>query len=237
MIRRGFFRSSDRFLIALLAAGLSLGAMTPAQADQRGPADTTIVDSTGRDGRTVALTFDDGPDPRSTPHLLDVLRSHQVKAVFCLWGEHVKEHPELVRRIVAEGHALCNHTMRHENMSTWSPSEIGANLRATNAAIHAAAPGARVPYFRAPNGAWGRTPEVAAALDMQPLGWRLSVADWNNPGTHVLVQRLRDGISAGDVVLLHDGGGDRTQTVNAVSRVIPQLQAEGWSFTLPARHG
>ncbi|MCT2587203.1 polysaccharide deacetylase family protein, partial [Actinophytocola gossypii] len=195
-----------------------------------------IVDSTGQPGRTVALTFDDGPDPRNTPRLLDLLRATNVTAVFCLWGEHVRQHPALVRRIVAEGHLLCNHSMHHDDLGTWAPERIRADLLATNAAIRDAVPGARIPYFRAPYGSWGRSPEVAAALGMRPLGWRLAVGDWEPPGTDELVRRLLDGVTPGAVVLLHDGGGDRTQTVDAVATIIPELRAEGWRFTRPARH-
>lgn len=234
MTNRGFRRTGGLVCASLLAVGLLFGGVSSAQAAPRESADATIVDSTGRAGRTAALIFDDGPDPRNTARMLDVLGEHQVKAVFCLWGEHVRQHPELVRRIVGEGHTLCNHTMRHENMSAWSRAEIRQNLRATNAAIHAAAPDAEVRYFRAPNGAWGETPRVAAELGMQPLGWSLSVGDWNRPGTDVLVRRLREGLAPGSVVLLHDGGGDRGQTVDAVSRFVPWARGEGWNFTLPA---
>ncbi|WP_007025892.1 polysaccharide deacetylase family protein [Saccharomonospora iraqiensis] len=197
-------------------------------------ADSGIVDSTRHGGRAVGLTFDDGPDPEDTPRLLRVLRTHHVKAVFCLWGEHVRQHPDLVRRIVADGHTLCNHTMRHDDLSTLPPDEIRADLRRTNAAIRAAVPHARIPYFRAPYGAWGDSPRVAADLGMQPLGWRLAVEDWNPPGTDELVRRIREGVTPGAVVLLHDGGGDRSQTVDAVARIVPRLRAGGWHFALPA---
>ncbi|QBI54961.1 polysaccharide deacetylase family protein [Streptomonospora litoralis] len=202
-----------------------------------GPATAEIVDSTQRGGKAVALTFDDGPDPDDTPRLLGVLREHRVKAVFCLWGEHVRQHPEIVRRIAAAGHTLCNHTMRHDDMSTWSPADIRADLRATNDAIRDAVPHARIPYFRAPYGAWGQTPEVSAELGMQPLGWSLAVEDWVPPGTDELVRRLEEGITPRSVVLLHDGGGDRSQTVAAVDRIIPGLRADGWHFARPARRG
>lgn len=233
-------------LAALCAVGLALCTAAPVGAyaphssgpsPSHGPATPDIVDSTERGGRAVALTFDDGPDPRNTPRLLDVLRQNRVKAVFCLWGDHVRRHPELVRRIAAEGHTLCNHTMRHDDMSTWSPQEIREDLLETDAAIREAVPHARVPYFRAPYGAWGRSPEVAAGLGMQPLGWSLAVEDWEPPGTDELVRRLEEGVTPRSVVLLHDGGGDRAQTVDAVARIIPALKAEGWCFTRPARRG
>jgi peptidoglycan/xylan/chitin deacetylase (PgdA/CDA1 family) len=234
---RARFRTRGLRLVSPLIIGLSLGPAIPAQAAHRGPANATIVDSTQRGGRAAALTFDDGPDPRNTPYLLDVLREQHVKAVFCLWGEHVRQHPALVRRIVAEGHTLCNHTMRHDDMGAWSPDDVRADLLATNAAIRDAVPHARIPYLRAPYGSWGQTPEVAAKLGMQPLGWRLAVSDWAPPGTDMLVQRLLTGISPRYVVLLRDGGGDRSQTVTAVARVVPQLRAEGWHFARPARRG
>lgn len=229
-------RVLGRLLTPLIVIGSSF-ALVPAAAEDGGDRHrptADIVDSTGRDGQTVALTFDDGPDPRNTPRLLDLLRARHVAAVFCLWGEHARAHPRLVRRIVAEGHVLCNHSLNHDDLGTWTPEQIRADLLATNAAIRAAVPRARIPYFRAPFGSWGQSPQVAAELGMQPLGWRLAVGDWEPPGTDELVRRLIEGITPGAVVLLHDGGGDRTQTVDAVARIIPELRAGGWRFTRPA---
>ncbi|EEP70310.1 cellulose-binding protein [Micromonospora sp. ATCC 39149] len=208
--------------------------MPPAPAPRPGTS-ADIVDTARGGGRAVSLTFDDGPNPADTLRLLDVLRRHRIAAVFCLWGEHVDAYPDVVRRIVADGHTLGNHSMRHENMSSWPPERIEADLREADAAIRRAAPGARVPYFRAPYGAWGQTPAVATALGMQPLGWRLALGDWDPPGADELVRRLRYGVTPGAVVLMHDGGGDRSQTVDAVERVVPLLTAEHWRFTLP-RH-
>ncbi|WP_416904670.1 polysaccharide deacetylase family protein [Micromonospora echinospora] len=199
------------------------------------PTSTAVVDTARGGGRTVSLTFDDGPNPADTLRLLGVLRRHRVAAVFCLWGDHVDDHPDVVRRIVADGHTLGNHGMRHDDMGHWPPERIAADLRATNDAIRRAVPGARIRYFRAPYGSWGGTPAVAAALGMRPLGWRLAVGDWQPPGTDELVRRLVDGVTPGAVVLLHDGGGDRRQTVDAVDRVVPVLRARRWRFTLPAR--
>ncbi|WP_285730019.1 polysaccharide deacetylase family protein [Nocardiopsis sp. ATB16-24] len=210
---------------------------SPDLSPSQDPVAPDIVDSTARGGRSVALTFDDGPDPRNTPRLLDVLRENRVRAVFCLWGDHARRHPELVERIAVEGHTLGNHGMYHDDMSTWSPERIREDLLETDAVIREAVPHARVPYFRAPYGAWGRSPEVAAELGMRPLGWSLVVQDWDSPGTDTLVRRLEEGVTSRSVVLLHDGGGDRAQTVDAVARVIPVLKAEGRRFTLPAAHG
>ncbi|WP_431923313.1 polysaccharide deacetylase family protein [Micromonospora wenchangensis] len=193
-----------------------------------------ILDTARGGGRTVSLTFDDGPNPADTLRLLTVLRRHRIAAVFLLCGGQVEAHPEVVRRIVADGHHLGNHSMHHDDMTTWSAERIEADLRETNEAIRWAVPAARIRYFRAPYGAWGATPAVAAALGMRPLGWRLAVGDWEPPGTDELVRRLLDGVTPGAVVLLHDGGGDRSQSVAAVDRVAPALRARRWRFTLPA---
>ncbi|MEU7614780.1 polysaccharide deacetylase family protein [Micromonospora rifamycinica] len=193
-----------------------------------------IVDTARGGGRVVGLTFDDGPNPIDTLRLLAVLRRHRIAAVFLLCGEQVQAHPEVVRRIVAHGHRLGNHSMRHDDMTSWSPGRIEADLRETNEAIRRAVPDAQIRYFRAPYGAWGASPAVAAALGMRPLGWRLAVGDWEPPGTDELVRRLLDGVTPGAVVLLHDGGGDRSQSVAAVDRAVPVLRSRRWRFALPA---
>jgi peptidoglycan/xylan/chitin deacetylase (PgdA/CDA1 family) len=205
---------------------------SPAEATSGGE----FIDAVPGD-RTVCLTFDDGPHPVHTPRLLEVLRRHQVRAVFCLVGDRVRERPDLVRAIVADGHVLGNHSEHHDDLTDWSPERVEADLTATTAAIQEAAPGAAVPFFRAPFGAWGRSPEVAVRLRMAPLAWRLAVVDWQPPGTAVLVQRLRQGITPGAVVLLHDGGGDRSQTVDAVAALVPELADQGWTFTVPDPRG
>lgn len=193
-----------------------------------------VVDSTRLVGSYAALTFDDGPHPVHTPRLLSVLRRHRVTAVFCLWGAHALAHPEIVRAIVEDGHLLGNHGMHHDDMTDWTAPRIRADLEETAAAVRAAVPGVPIPYFRAPYGNWGRTPQVAADLGMVPLGWRLAVRDWEPPGAGELLRRLTDGIAPGAVVLLHDGGGDRSQTVDAVDAMVPRLKARGWRFTTPA---
>lgn len=224
-----------RRLAVVATVAVTALTVTPGAA-QAGPT-STIVDTARGTGAVVSLTFDDGPNPADTPRLLQVLRRHDVKAVFCLWGDYVVENPQIVRRIVAAGHTLCNHTLHHDNLTTLTPQQIRGDLAATSALIRSVAPGVRIPYFRAPYGSWGESPEIAADLGMQPLGWRLAISDWEPPGTDVLVQRLRDGITPGAVVLLHDGPGDRSQTVEAVDTIIPELRAQGWRFTLPQRPG
>ncbi|BCJ57657.1 polysaccharide deacetylase family protein [Micromonospora endophytica] len=215
--------------------------MSPSSQSPRTPHPTTAagpgpavrpVEAIGTE-QVVCLTFDDGPHPVHTPRLLDVLAAHEAPAVFFLQGDQAGRHPELVRRITAAGHLLGNHGMHHDDMSGWAASRIASDLLQTTAVIRQAVPHAQVPWFRAPYGAWGQSPPVATALGMRPMGWRLAVGDWDPPGTGELVRRLTEGVVPGAVVLLHDGGGDRSQTVDAVDHVIPALRAQGWRFVLP----
>lgn len=212
-------------------------ASAAADAGAKPLADATIVDSTASGGQTVAFTFDDGPNPPNTTDLLNVLAQHDVTAVFCLIGQNVQQNPQVVQQIVAAGHVLCNHSMSYDDMGSWSPDQIRQSIEQTNAAIQAAAPGAEVKYFRAPNGSWGQSPQVAAELGLQPLGWRLTINDWEPSSPDQLADRLRQGIIPGAVVCMHDGGGDRSATVQAVNTVIPELKAQGWTFDLPALPG
>ena len=196
--------------------------------------DASIVTTTAEGGRTLAWTFDDGPDPEHTPALLEVLREHGITATFFLWGDHVRQHPEVARQIAREGHVLGNHSMHHDDLGGWSAERVRADLAATSDLIREVVPGARVPWFRAPFGSWGATPQVAAELGMQPLGWSVVVEDWEEPGADVLVERVLDRLVPAAVVLLHDGGGDRSGTVEAVARLAPRLLADGWAFGRPA---
>lgn len=195
---------------------------------------TDLVYDTRSPGNFLGLTFDDGPHPENTPALLRVLARHAVTAVFFVCGERVLEHPGIVRDIAAQGHVLGNHTMRHDDLSGWPADRVADDLRATNDAIRSAVPGAAVPFFRAPYGQWGDSLEPARALGMRRVDWRLHVEDWEPQTADALLQRLVDGAEPGAVVLLHDGGGDRMPTVDAVDRLIPEMRSRGWEFDLPA---
>ncbi|WP_247827136.1 endo-1,4-beta-xylanase [Arthrobacter antioxidans] len=202
------------------------------------PSTTPLAAARGA-GNAVALTFDDGPNPGETAAVLDLLKDKGITATFCVIGQNVQADggAALLRRIVAEGHTLCNHGTSFADMGSWSPAQIEADLKENLRIIRDAAgdPALQVPYFRAPNGSWGSTGEVAAALGMQPLGLGNVIADWdgNDLGEATLTANLRGAFTPGAVVLAHDGGGDRTTTVRAVTTVVNEKLAEGWTFTLP----
>ncbi|WP_406074111.1 polysaccharide deacetylase family protein [Micromonospora sp. NBC_01638] len=176
--------------------------------------------------RPVALTFDDGPSPAWTPKVLDQLRAAKVTATFCVVGREVQRHPELVRRIIREGHQLCNHSWRHDlDLARRPVAEIRADLARTNKAIEAAAPGAKVSFYRQPGGRW--TPEVLAvakSLGMHPLHWSVDPQDWNKPSAATIGKRVHAAARPGAVVLLHDGGGNRAATLAACPHLIADLK-------------
>ena len=173
----------------------------------------------------VALTFDDGPSPKWTPKVLALLRRHRLKATFCMVGVEVKRHPKLVRDIVRDGHTLCNHSWDHDmRLGKRSAAYIKRNLARTNAAILAAAPGSSVPYFRQPGGMWTRRGvQVARGLGMTPLHWTVDPQDWRKPPASQIASFVRRETKRGTIVLLHDGGGDRSHTYTALRQVLPHL--------------
>ena len=207
----------------------------------RGVTATQVVTARGTDdtGPVAALTFDDGPNPGETEELLDFLRDAGITAVFCVIGANVRAPggAEVLRRTVAEGHVLANHTTSYADMGDWPAERVRADLVENLRIIREAVGDVPVPYFRAPNGSWGVTAGVAAELGMQPLGLGNVIFDWETQDEETLVANLRAAIRAGEVTLAHDGGGERWSTVRAVRRVVTERLAEGWTFTLPAACG
>jgi membrane peptidoglycan carboxypeptidase len=191
-----------------------------------------VVHTAGQ-GRRLALTFDDGPSDY-TPAILDLLDKYRIKATFCMVGEQVAAYPATVRRIVADGHRLCNHSMHHDDLADMSQSRIKDDIGGTDAGLATAVPGATVPYFRAPYGDWGASAKIGAQLGHTPLGWLVDPDDWMLPGADVIASRIEQQLTPRAVVLVHDGGGDRRQTIDALKKAIPRLLDGGWKFDFPA---
>jgi len=186
--------------------------------------------------KTVALTFDDGPDAVYTPQVLALLGQYHLHATFCLIGTQARRYPDLVRAIATDGHRLCDHTMTHdERLPHRSPARIQAEIGGARQAIATAAPGAPIAYYRAPGGAWSPAVEQIAAGDgLQPLGWSVDPQDWRRPGTAAILATISRQLHPGGVILVHDGGGDRSQTLAALRQLIPMLLAQGYHFDFPA---
>ncbi|MFF3155488.1 polysaccharide deacetylase family protein [Streptomyces sp. NPDC057910] len=196
----------------------------------------TIDHATESGGKSVSITIDDGPSPVWTPKILAVLKQYGVKATFCMIGPQAKADPAMVKKVVADGHRLCDHTVSHdEAMNKKSVDYQSTEVLDAQKMIEDAAGGAKVQYFRAPGGAF--TPDnrhIAAAHGMRPLGWNVDTKDWKQPGTATIVNTVKRELRNGPIVLFHDGGGSRGQTVAALKELLPWLAEEGYTFSFPA---
>lgn len=210
--------------------GESVIARPPLPPDLMGPYGSWRTINAG----FVALTFDDGPDPRWTPQVLQLLRDHDAKATFCVVGHLAATYPALVREIAADGHTLCNHSWDHDfGLGSRPRAQISEDLERTNAAIRAAVPGAPISYYRQPGGEWTeRVVAVAAELGMSSLHWQVDPQDWRQPAPDVIADLVADS-ETGAIVLLHDGGGERGATVQALRQVLPVLARRSALDSLP----
>jgi peptidoglycan/xylan/chitin deacetylase (PgdA/CDA1 family) len=180
----------------------------------------------------IALTIDDGPDPHYTPKVLRLLDRYRMQASFCVVGVHAEAYPKLIRDIARAGHIIVNHTYTHvEPFNRQTERRIVDEITRTQRAIERAA---RVtPHlFRAPGGEW--SPFIfraVAAYDLLPLDWDVDPADWARPGTRRIERRMLRA-RPNDIVLCHDGGGNRAETVRALRRVLPTWKHRGY-VTVP----
>ncbi|MER6494299.1 polysaccharide deacetylase family protein [Streptomyces griseorubiginosus] len=236
--------------VTLLAAGASMwtaqaGAVgsSPKTSTSAGPAravkpvDVTIAHASDKGAHGVNITIDDGPDPAWTPQVLDVLREYGVKATFCMVGTQAQAHPDLVKKVVAAGHRLCDHSVSHDTtMDKKSEAYQSQQILDAERMITEASGGVRPMYYRAPGGAF--TPysrKLAASHGMRPLGWNVDSKDFERPGTAAIVATVEHELPNGPTILFHDAGGDRAETVQALRELLPRLRDQGYVFGFPVR--
>lgn len=201
------------------------------------------IERTGYKPGLIALTFDDGPDPVWTPKILDVLKREHVPATFFIIGDNALTNRGLLRRLIDEGHEVGNHTYTHPNLGMATEGETELELNATQRLFQAFT-GRSLRLFRAPyfgDAEPTTADEIVPAYTAQQLGY-LSVGlhvdpgDWKRPGADEIVKQTVEQVEAsnadrsGQIVLLHDAGGDRSQTVAALPQIIETLRAKGYRF-------
>ena len=200
------------------------------------------IDQLGAAHKKIAITFDDGPDPRWTPKILDVLKEKHVPAAFFVIGEEAAKSPRILKREYADGHSIGNHTYTHPVLDEISPTQLRWELNITQRLIESTL-GAKSILFRPPYGI-DHQPEYAEEVAQLPgiqdmgyliVGQKIDPHDWRQPyGKQVPAQEIIDGVlrqaNAGNIILFHDGGGDRSQTVAALPQIIDQLRARGYEF-------
>jgi cellulose synthase/poly-beta-1,6-N-acetylglucosamine synthase-like glycosyltransferase/peptidoglycan/xylan/chitin deacetylase (PgdA/CDA1 family) len=192
-------------------------------------------------GRRVALTFDDGPDPRWTPAIADTLERLRVPATFFAVGEHVIEHPGVVADLHRDGFELGNHTFSHADLAG-AGTLLDLQIALTEGAISGAA-GVRPRFVRPPYSATPASVDAEqerAYAEIAGDGYVIALAnydadDWQRPGVKEIVRNATPPGKRGGVILMHDGGGDRSETVAALERLVPELRARGFEFVSLAR--
>lgn len=221
------------FLLALIS---TVGAQTepaPASATEKkaaaSPAEPrTTFNSVFVEGPFIAITFDDGPDQKLTPKLLDLLARLQIKATFFVIGQNASEFPEIVRRAAREGHEIANHSWSHPNLGKMSDESVRRELRKTDDAIMRAT-GVRPTLMRPPYGSITAHQKrwIPQELGLRIILWDVDPLDWKRPGPSIVCNRIVANTRAGSIILAHD---IHAPTIEAMPATLEQLAAKGFKF-------
>jgi peptidoglycan/xylan/chitin deacetylase (PgdA/CDA1 family) len=183
--------------------------------------------------KVIALTFDDGPWPKSTGQVLDILKKNNIKGTFFVVGQNVKIYPDLTKRVVAEGHAIANHTWHHRYYQM-NPQTAAFEVANTTELIYKTT-GVRTGLFRPPGGIMTNgVASYARSNKYAIIMWSSDSSDYARPSVPRLINNVFRGARPGGIVLMHDGGGDRSHTVKALPEIISRFRKQGYSFvTVP----
>lgn len=217
--------------VATLAIGLiATVAIAASRAPHHAESPPAAVPQATAPTKYVILTFDDGPDPKYTPQVLDILEAYGAKATFFEVGRTVAKHPDLTRRVHLLGHSVQNHTWSHADLRKLSSASFMDQIQATDRSIRAQT-GYTPRCLRPPYGAENSVvSKRSASLGKDLVLWDIDSRDWTRPGTSAIVRRVLDKVHSGSVILMHDGGGDRSQTVAALHAILRTLKARGYAF-------
>lgn len=178
--------------------------------------------------KVVAMTFDDGPHPTLTPKLLDILKARNIKCTFFVIGRSAKTYPNIIRRMIAEGHEVANHTWTHASLTSRSDAQIRTELQQSEDALVAAA-NYRPHLIRPPYGAINTRIKqlMFSEFGYSTIMWSVDPQDWRRPGVSVVTSRLVNGAHPGAIMLAHD---IHPPTIEAMPAMFDQLLAKGYQF-------
>lgn len=180
--------------------------------------------------QTLALTFDDGPDPKFTPQILQILREYRIPATFFVCGKESKQYPQLIRQILAEGHEIGNHGWNHLNMVFKKPDKIRSEIDKTDQLLKSL--GAEEPiHFRPPfTRMFLITPLIAAKMHKKIFLWNIASKDYKAKSSDQIVQNVLQRSSKGGIIVMHDGRADRQKSVDALKKIVPELLQRNFCF-------
>jgi peptidoglycan/xylan/chitin deacetylase (PgdA/CDA1 family) len=205
-------------------------ASTPVpKTDQRGESLKPATYSSAHvDGPYIAMTFDDGPSPQTTPRLLDILKQRNIKVTFFMIGQNAERNPDLVRRILAEGHEIGNHSWTHPQLSKLSDERVTQEITKTQETIKNES-GFTPTLLRPPYGAITARQRawIENQFGLNIILWSVDPFDWKRPGPSVITQRILSGARPGAIILSHD---IHKQTVDAMPATLDALLAKGYKF-------
>lgn len=220
-----------RLCTLLVCVVLAVSVIPPVQGSGLSEKPEYVYSSHMNDGNKIALTFDDGPHPVYTPIILDILKEYNVHATFFLIGENAERNPDLVRRILREGHEIGNHTYLHKNLREHTPGCIYEEISMAEEAILRIAD-QRTKLLRPPGGLYDKQVcETARRLDYDIILWTVDTLDWTHPTSKEIVEKVESSVQCGDIILCHDFiGGAPSPTPDAIKRIIPDLLGQGYEF-------
>lgn len=228
-------------LVFTVALCICIGMITPAEGcGNNQPKDRYYFEKQGAvlwevqtDRKIIALTFDDGPDPKHTEQILNVLKQYEAKATFFAVGQRIHDYPEISKRIATEGHELANHTYHHVYFrSPVNQQQVERELELTEQEILKIT-GKRSGLFRPPGGYYDEhLVELSNRLGLKPVlwSWHQDTKDWSHPGVDKIYRKVISNAKKGDIVLFHDHVAGPSQTVQALKIILPALEKQGFQF-------
>ena len=185
---------------------------------------------TGANKPRVALTFDDGPHPRYTPQILEILAEYGVVATFFSVGINAETYPELIKREIEAGHELGNHTYNHYHVTNLTQEALEKDIEACTQALERIS-GSRITLFRPPEGICSNSVKSICAGDgLCIVLWSIDTRDWAHPGVQEICRNVRANVRDGSIILMHDFIGKNSPTPAALRQIIPMLLALGYEF-------
>ncbi len=194
--------------------------------------DTNVYRCHENSSMKIALTFDDGPHPRYTPQILDILKKYDVHATFFLIGENVELYPDLAKRILDEGHEVGNHTFTHTKISDTSKEQLKKEIEQCERILFELTEYQPV-LFRPPQGRLdSKVESLAQMFDYKVILWNIDTRDWAHESPEAIKKNVITNIESGSIILMHDFIAHNSPTPKALELFIPRLLEEGYTFTV-----